>query len=191
MNRVLHMNKNQIYFISGVCGSGKSSTLKHLKNMLPADTFDIRDFDERGVPDGGGQIWHDRETRHWLDTAMANAKEGKSTIICGFANPEQFKKVHNTEKDIPAELFLLNLSAENIRKRLYGRHSTPKSIEEIERASAIPLDRFIEGNVSFAPELKSIFEKNGSAVIETDDKSPEEVAREIVKIISLSPERDR
>ncbi len=97
----------QIYFISGVCGVGKSSVLTHLKILLPEDKFDIRDFDERGVPDGGGREWHDKETRHWLDTALINAKNGKSTIICGFTEPKRFNNVH-TPNDIPGKLLLLH-----------------------------------------------------------------------------------
>jgi hypothetical protein len=54
-----------------------------LKKLLPSDKFDIRDFDERGVPDGGGDVWHSKETKHWLDVATTNAEQGKSTIIFG------------------------------------------------------------------------------------------------------------
>jgi nucleoside-triphosphatase THEP1 len=52
----------QVYFISGVSGVGKSSTLKHLKEILPVEKYDVRDFNERGVPDGGGLEWHNNET---------------------------------------------------------------------------------------------------------------------------------
>jgi len=130
----------KIYFISGVSGVGKTSTLKELKKTLDPKLYNIRDLDERGVPDGGGFDWLNSETRHWLDTGKENANNGKSTIICGFANPELFEKVHNPETDIPAEIILLNASAETIKERLLGRHSTPESVKEIERASGQTLE---------------------------------------------------
>jgi broad-specificity NMP kinase len=173
----------QVYFISGVCGVGKTSVLGHLKKILPLDAFDICDFDERGVPDGGGRVWHDNETLHWLDVATDNATKNKSTIICGFANPERFKEVHQKEKHLPATLVLLHASSDVLRNRLLGRYPTPESVAEIHRASGQPLDVFVEGNVSFAPELRTIFEKEGEPIIDTDGKTAEEVAKEIVKDI--------
>ena len=173
----------QVYFISGVCGVGKSSVITHLKNILPVGSYDIRDFDERGVPDGGGQEWHDKETLYWLEVAAANAQENKSTIVCGFRNPEQFVKVHNKEKHLPAQLFLLHASGNTIRERLLGRYPTPESIAEINRASGESLNKFVEGNVLFAPQLRKIFEKEGVPIIDTDTKTPEEVAQEIVKLL--------
>lgn len=177
------MEKNpEVYFISGVCGAGKSSVLKHLKEFLPADKYDIRDFDERGVPDGGGLEWHNNETLHWLETATQNATVGKSTIIGGFAEPERFKTVYKTEHP-KATLFLLHASGDTLRQRLYGRYPTPESIKEINRASGVPLDEFVANNVSYAPELQAIFEKEGAPIIETDTLSSDEVAKEIARQI--------
>jgi broad-specificity NMP kinase len=179
----MNARNNKIYFISGVSGTGKTSVMPYLKKLLPADTYDVRDLDERGVPDGGGLVWLSNETRYWLDVANSNAANGKSTIICGFANPEIFNTIHKPDKDIPAELILLAVSGDNLEKRLRNRHSTPDSIKEIERAAAVPVDKFIKNNIAFAPILRKIFESNGSPIIETDDKTPEEVANEIVKLI--------
>lgn len=173
----------QVYFISGVCGVGKSSVLAHLKKILPLDGFDVRDFDERGVPDGGGRVWHDNETLYWLDVATDNATKNKSTIICGFANPQRFKEVHKKEKHLPATLVLLHASSEVLRERLLGRYPTPESIAEINRASGVPLDVFVENNISFAPELRKIFEREDGTIIDTDEKTPGGVAKEIVRDI--------
>ena len=171
--------KPQVYFVSGVCGVGKSSVLKYLKEILPVDEYDIRDFDERGVPDGGGTEWHNNETLYWLEVANENAKSKKSTIVCGFADPTRFWKVHNKEKHLPATLFLLHASAETIRNRLLGRYPTPESIQEINRASGVPLDEFVENNISYAPILHDIFKNENSPIIYTDTKTPLEVAQEI------------
>lgn len=177
------MNQNKIYFISGASGVGKTSTLEQLKKILPPSTFDVRDFDERGVPDGGGPKWHDSETRHWLNVAASNASNGKSTVISGFTNPEQFKKIHNQGKDIPSQIILLNVSADVLRKRLYGRHVTPESRQEIEKAAGVSLDEFVEQCVSFAPKLNLIFTQSNFPIVNTDDKTPEVVAQEVAKLI--------
>jgi broad-specificity NMP kinase len=174
----------KIYFISGVCGVGKTSTLKHLKNILDTNLYDVRDLDERGVPDGGGFEWLNTETRYWLDVAQENALQGKSTIICGFADPELFEQVYKKDIDIPAQIILLNASSDTIRARLEGRHTTPESIAEIERASGVSLNQFIENNTSFATQFKTIFETRNLSIIETDDKTPKEVTREIIKIVT-------
>lgn len=177
------MNQNKIYFISGVSGVGKTSTLEHIRNLLPANSFDIRDFDERGVPDGGGPTWHDNETRHWLDVATLNSRKNKNTIISGFINPEQFNDVYVPDRDIPARILLLNASSDTVRRRLYGRHATAKSKAEIERAAGTSLDEFVEQCASFAPELRIIFEQGAFPIIDTDGKKPEVVAQEVVNIV--------
>lgn len=173
----------KIYFISGVSGVGKTSTLKHLKNMLDENLYNIRDLDERGVPDGGGIEWLKNETRYWLDVAKENSKLGKSTIICGFANPELFDEIYKKDIDIPAKIILLNISPSNLRKRLEGRHNNLESVKEIERASGVSLDEFIENNIKFLSEFKKVFEDRGLPIIETDDKTPEIVSKEVVDII--------
>lgn len=173
----------KIYFISGVSGVGKTSTRKHLKKILNSDLYDVRDLDERGVPDGGGFDWLNNETRYWLDVAKDNAKKGKDTIICGFANPELFEKVHKKDTDVPAHIILLSASPDTIRARLKGRHNTPESIKEIERASSVSLEEHMENNASFSTEFKKIFIERNLPVVETDDKTPEEVSQEIVTIM--------
>lgn len=74
------MDNTKIYFISGVSGVGKTSTLEQLKRLLPANIFDARDFDERGVPDGG-PAWHDNETRHCLQSMTIFFLNSSSFII--------------------------------------------------------------------------------------------------------------
>ncbi len=162
---------------------GKTSILEHLKKILPADEYEVRDIDERGVPDGGGQVWLDAETRHWIDIANLNALTGKNTVITGFTNPEQFKKIHNPDKDVPAQIILLDASVDALKKRLYGRHVTPESRKEIERAAGVSLDEFVEQCVSFLPELRKVFERYNLPIVDTDNKTPETIAREVAKII--------
>ncbi len=183
LGTMLENKPPKIYFVSGISGVGKSSTLVHLKEMLPLQSYDVRDLDERGVPDGGGLTWLKSETRHWLDVAKENARQNKSTVITGFVNPELFKDVYKPEHDIPAELILLHASPEVFETRLRRRHPTPQDIKEMERMAGIPFETFIENNKAFAGTFRSIFEKCGGHIIETDKKLPDEVAREVVKFI--------
>jgi broad-specificity NMP kinase len=151
--------------------------------MLDKNLYDVRDLDERGVPDGGGIEWLKNETRYWLDVAKESSKIDKSTIVCGFANPELFDEIYNGDTDIPAKIILLNASANTIHARLMGRHDTPESIKEIERASGVSLNQFIENNSNFSVEFKNIFEKRKLPIVETDNMNPEQVSNEVVKII--------
>lgn len=175
---------NKTYFISGVSGVGKSSTINFLRLKLNADKYDIRDLDERGVPDGGGREWIKNETRFWLDTAKLNALNGKNTIICGFANPEVMNTVIKKDEDQPVQIILLHASAYILKKRLMTRHSSNESIKEIERASGVPLSKFIDNNVKFLTKFKEICDSYNCPVIDTDGKTPEKVADEIISIIN-------
>lgn len=157
--------------------------MKQLKKVLPPNIFDVRDFDERGVPDGGGPEWHNIETQHWLSVAAQNALNGKNTIVSGFINPEEFEKIHNPDKDIPAQVILLDVSADVLRKRLYGRHATSESRREIERAAGVSIDEFVEQCAGFLPKLRLVFERNNFPIIDTDNKASESVAQEVMKII--------
>lgn len=173
------------YFITGVSGVGKTATMKSLMKLLSPDKFDIRDFDERGVPDGGGEIWHAKETRHWLDVATANAHNRKSTIICGFNEPTRIQEA-KTEQHPNTTLILLNASPETIEKRLRNRYPTKESEKEIERASGDSLEKFIEGCVYYLPLMRKNFEDGKFPIIETDNKSPDEVARAVVNYIDIN-----
>ncbi len=174
--------KPKIYFISGVSGVGKSSALEHLKKLLPQDKFDIRDFDERGVPAGGGSAWHKKETANWLSVGTENARLGKSTIICGFNEPKRVRLVQDETHPV-VELILLHASGDIVRKRLLGRYPTKESEKEIERAAGKPLIQFAEECATYAPKLRDIFSKEGCRIIDTDTKTPLEVAQEIVEMV--------
>ena len=173
----------KLFFITGVCGAGKSSVLQFLKKMLPNDAYDVRDFDSRGVPNNATrENWRFPETKHWIALANENAKKGITTIITGFANPEELPLLRS-ENDIETECILLDASKETIRARLTKRN-TPEALADLERVVGGSADAFIENNISFASKLRTICEEHHCAIIETDDISPEEVAMKITKIIS-------
>lgn len=172
----------KVYFVTGVSGVGKSSTIKHLKQALPRDKFDIRDFDERGVPNGGGPEWHKKETRNWLDIGTENASKGISTIVCGFNEPERVRAVKDAFHP-EVELILLHAESAVIKKRLLGRYPTKESEKEIERAAGMSLQQFAENSASYAPKLREKFAQENCFIIDTDTLTPAEVAQKVVDAI--------
>lgn len=156
--------------------------MKELIGLLPLEKFDVRDFDERGVPDGGGPVWHTSETVHWLDVGAENAEKGKSTVICGFNEPERVRAARAvTHPEV--ELILLHASGDVIRERLRGRYPSPESEKEIERMAGVPLETFIENCVSYAPTLRNVFEKEHCYIIDSDAKTPQQVATEVAEML--------
>ena len=137
------------------------------------------------VPDGGGNAWHAKETSYWLDISATNAQNGKSTIICGFNEPTRIEAVR-TEKHPNVTLILLDASPETIEKRLHGRYPTKESEKEIERASGVLLEKFIQDCISYLPAMRKNFQEKGLPIIETDNKSPDEIAQEILNCIKLT-----
>jgi hypothetical protein len=57
---------SKIYFIGGASGSGKSSIMHNLKNLL-GKSINIYDFDDIGVPDNANKIWRQESTEKWLN----------------------------------------------------------------------------------------------------------------------------
>ena len=166
----------QIYFITGVNGVGKTSIIEHLKSLLRGG-FEIHDFDERGVPSNTGRQWRIDETKHWIGLSLANSVKSIKTIICGFARP--------SEQNNPSVGFvLLDANAETIKKRLCNRYQTPESIEIIERVSGKTVEQFIQDNINFSATMRNEAKQYGITIIDTNNLSLEEVAKEVVGSIS-------
>lgn len=175
------IHEPKIYFITGVCGAGKTTVIPHLKSLLNDKDFDIHDFDERGVPDGGGRQWRIKETEHWINYGKQNIKDGISTVICGFSNPEE--TVHNDNED--TKFILLDADDKTIKQRISGRYQTEKSRQELKRVSGDTVERFIEGNITFLETLRSICKDDKRCdIVDTINKLPKEVAKQVVEIIS-------
>lgn len=172
----------KIIFITGVCGSGKSSLIPHLKTRLPGEQFDIRDFDERGVPDNVGRQWRLNETKRWLGVGAKNAKNGISTIIAGFSKPDEIQNMPSAE-DVEILFCLLDASPDTIRKRLSGRYATQESQKEIKRVSGDTPEQFIEDNAVYTSQMKKLCKNWECYVVNTDNLNPEEVATNVANWI--------
>ncbi len=168
----------KIYFITGVCGVGKSTVIPYLKSFLRKNNYDVRDFDERGVPSKAGRNWRIKETEHWVKFGKVNLKKGISTFVCGFSNPEELK----AEKNIG--FILLDAGKKTIAERITKRYQTEESIKELKRVSGGTVEKFIENNTNFSKKLKNIcLNDERCAIINTINILPEQVARQIVDVV--------
>lgn len=174
--------KPKIYFISGVCGVGKSSVIPYLKKLLPKDKYDIRDFDERGVPDDVDDNWRKAEIKNWLSIGTKLAGKGIVTIICGYIEKNDFDGLACSGTP-EIELILLDADAEIIRKRLIGRYTKDGIFDETQKVIGKPVNVFIQSNVYCCNLMREEWEKDKRKIIVTSDLTPEEVAKKIVEII--------
>ena len=173
-------HESKIYFITGVCGVGKTTVIPHLKSLLNNENYDIHDFDERGVPDGADRQWRIKETEYWINYGKQNIKDNISTIICGFSNPKEI--IYSDDNNI--KFILLDADDKTIRQRISERYQTAKSKQELKRVSGDTVERFIEDNINFLTTLRSICEKDKRCnIIDTINKSPKKIAKQVVEII--------
>ncbi len=119
-------NTKKIYFITGVCGTGKTTALSLLKNLLPKDKYDLHDLDERGVPKNGGRTWRFEETKYLISIGKENTEKGITTIISGFSRPSETKDLAPEQKNI--SFILLDADAKTIEQRIRGRYPTEKAV---------------------------------------------------------------
>ena len=174
-----------MYIISGVCGVGKTSVMPGLSTRLDPHRYVIHDFDERGVPDGADKAWRIAELRQWLEIARDNAQKGLSTVICGFTKSSDLEalQVQNAPE---VKLVLLHAEPEIVRKRLEGRYSKHGVFDATQTVIGKPVTEFIEGNVWYASHMLAEFQEHDGTVIDTSELTPDEVAEQIVKVISSS-----
>ncbi|MCX6744457.1 MAG: hypothetical protein NTX82_02955 [Candidatus Parcubacteria bacterium] len=176
---------NNIFFLTGVNGVGKSTIIPHLKSLLSGDKFVIYDFDERGVPEDADRGWRISETKHWLSEGNLNSKNGKSTIICGFIKPSDLGDYNLTNnKSTEVVLILLSAKPEIIRQRLITRYTKNGVFDESKMVIGKTIDEFIKGNVWFSEQILKEFEDNNLPIIDTSGLTPAEVAKESAEIIS-------
>lgn len=173
---------NKIYFISGVCGVGKSTVMPYLKSLLPPSKYSIFDFDERGVPDNADRKWRILESQHWIDEGNLLALKNKSTIICGFIKPDDLSSLTDKES-AEIKLILLDADPETIRQRLIKRYTKKDVFDESQKVIGMPVNEFIANNVYFSRKMKDLFEKQDHSVIDTSNLTPGEVAKGVVNII--------
>ena len=173
---------NNIYFISGVNGVGKSSVMPYLRNLLPKDKYTVVDFDSRGVPDGADHAWRIEEARHWVELGTEANTEGKELIVCGFVKPNDFVDINNSSTP-EVKILVLDADADTIKKRLVGRYTKDGIFDENQKVIGKPISEFIDGNVWYAQQMREESKEDGLPVIETSHINSEEVAKKLSELL--------
>lgn len=174
-------NEAKIYFITGVCGSGKTTALSILKTKLSKDKYDLHDLDERGVPAGGGRPWRFAETKYWVEIGRVNAEKEITTIVSGFARPSEMEELAPNQENI--KFILLYAGPDTLEKRIQGRYPTEESRLKFQNKHNKTIEKFVEENVNFTETMKKEALEYGSEIIDTNQKTPDEVVEEIIKIV--------
>ena len=183
--RVWEIKKNieyKIYFITGVCGSGKTTALLLLKSLLPKDKYDLHDLDERGVPKGGGRAWRFEETKYLISLGKQNTEKGITTVISGFSRPSETKDLAPEQKNI--SFILLDADSNTIEQRILGRYPTEESRAKFTEKQGKSIEQFIQENTSFTETMRREAHEYGSYIIDTNNKTPEMIAGEIFNIVN-------
>lgn len=173
---------NRIYFVSGVCGVGKSSIIPYLRELLPQDKYVVYDFDSRGVPENADRNWRISESRHWLEEGTRLSAENMSTIICGFMKPTDWQDLINANTP-EIKVIILDAQPEIVRQRLIARYTKDGIFDESQIVVGRPVKRFIDDNVWLCGQMKDIYINQNYEIVETSNLTPEEVAQKVVNII--------
>jgi thymidylate kinase len=170
------------HFIIGSDGVGKTTILTLLKRLLPAESYVIYDFEERGEPAVDFLEWVRLETQHWVDIGIENQKNNKGTIICGFARPKEVEELFARIED-PTSVILLDADVQTIEERIRKYYSTAEKISELNSTTGKTVMQVIEENLEYSKFLRKRCLIHGSIIIDTSDKPPEYVATEIISSI--------
>lgn len=168
-------------FISGVCGVGKSTLMPYLREFLPT-SFVVVDFDSRGVPDGADHTWRKNEAAHWITEGVSYRESGQQLVVCGFVKPGDFESAQLEE----LKIIVLDADTDTIRERLMGRYTRNGIFDAAQTVIGKPVMEFIDGNVWYAKKMREESAEEGLPVVDTSNKTPEEVAREVARVITNS-----
>jgi broad-specificity NMP kinase len=169
---------SKIYFISGVCGVGKSTIIPYLQKILSENKYQVFDFDARGVPENAGREWRISESKYWTEKGMELAKENISTIICGFV------KTTDLLSGIDIKLILLDIEPEILKQRLIKRYTKDGIFDQSQKVIGRPVNEFIESNIYILGQMREMFQEKNSAIIDTSNLTPEEAANRAVELIT-------
>lgn len=166
------------YFISGVCGVGKSTLIPHLRELLPVEKYLVVDFDSRGVPDGADHAWRKSEASYWLSEGKKMTELGKELIVCGFVKETDFP-----ENELGFEVIVLDADKDTILERLMKRYTKNGVFDESQKVIGKPVMEFIGGNVWYSNKMREESLTAGHPIVDTSNKLPKDVASEVVALI--------
>lgn len=178
------MNESKIYFITGSSGVGKTTLLNKLKSSLSTENFAMHDFDELGVPLDADTNWRIDTTKKWLTKAEENLKNGITTIIAGLTYPKEVMDLTNNKN---INFIILKVSENELRRRLFSyRFSTDERIEKLKKYEGVTPEEFIVNNRKMIAIMDNEGKINNASFIDTDNMSPDQVAKKITDIITIN-----
>jgi RNase adaptor protein for sRNA GlmZ degradation len=170
---------SRIFLITGVNGIGKSTLISQLKDKLDESSFDIYDFDERGVPDNVGREWRQSETLHWITEGKENSK---NTIVCGFMKFPEIEAALS-QLGVSADICLLDADEDTISHRILGRYPNSESIAELERTMGKTPEKFAADNIWISSKFRQEAKEKNYPIVDTSNLSPKEVGQKIIEWI--------
>jgi len=173
------MSNNEICFITGSCGAGKTSVLELLKSKLSKELYDFHDLDERGFKPIEG--WIEGELQYFKEQAENKLKEGITTFISGFSRPAEI--LDPLQDNNHLKIILLHASPEVIRARIMGRYPSEESKDIFLKKHNKTVEKFADDNANYVLKLKKDFELYPIYTINTDNIGLEEVAQKIIELI--------
>lgn len=159
-------------FVIGVNGVGKTTVMDEVGTLLSKTDFELHDFDERGVPNNADKTWRISETDHWISVGKINETKNISTVIFGFSKPEEI--------GTKAQIVLLDATPETIESRIKTRYLTKESINELNRTTGKTVEKFIADNIWISSKFRESCEVMSCKIIKTDNRTPAEIAKEVV-----------
>jgi len=108
-------------FITGASGSGKTSCIPSLKQLLPEAT--IIDFDDIGVPENPDKQWRQSSTEKWLQRYLSEVNKDSIFCICGQVVLGEILACPSAKQVGKINLCLLDVSDIERIKRLKQRHT--------------------------------------------------------------------
>ena len=70
-----------LFLMTGACGSGKTSCLEALGDLVPG--IALHDFDTIGVPENATPAWRAQAGQRWLDRVLEHQQQGRDTLLAG------------------------------------------------------------------------------------------------------------
>lgn len=122
------MKTNNIFFIIGASGSGKTTTVKAIERMQLPD-FTILYFDSIGVPSleemikyyGGPEEWQKIKTAEWIGQIREKFLSSTNILFDGQTRPTFIEKGCISENIASYKVILLDCSDEERKRRLLVR----------------------------------------------------------------------
>jgi energy-coupling factor transporter ATP-binding protein EcfA2 len=146
-----------LFVLTGVSGTGKSTLLAALNDLLPASSLRQNDIDEDGVPSNADDSWRRRRVAGWYAKASVSARNGTPALLAGTVLPEDVAAC--ASPDLPVRFCLLEADARSITERLLARFATPIAAESLKRVVGLSAPEFIATVLRHQPGFRSCFER--------------------------------